>query len=293
MAFLKRIARVDPLVLFLIAGLALYLVLDAAGLVRGNDRVIVVDEARLSAFMASQGGRDPGGKASLLDAAERRELIAAYVRDEALYREALALGLDREDSAIRRRLVQSLRFSLQDEGNDEATAGKPSDAELRAFFESHRDRFLESPTVSFSHVFFDKRRRGTGAAQSAAREAKPMAATGDWLAMGDRYPYQRSQTGVTEATLAAELGEEAAQRIFALDAESGRWQGPVESGLGFHLVRIERKTAGGVPEFDDIRPALAEQWAREQREQALDGAIDRIVGEYRVSIAPGLGVPSK
>ena len=132
MAFLKRIARVDPLVLFLIAGLALYLVLDAAGLVRGNDRVIVVDEARLSAFMASQGGRDPGGKASLLDAAERRELIAAYVRDEALYREALALGLDREDSAIRRRLVQSLRFSLQDEGNDEATAGKPSDAELRA-----------------------------------------------------------------------------------------------------------------------------------------------------------------
>jgi len=279
----KLLRRADPLVLFLIAGLALYLVLDALGLAGGSDRQITVDEAALSSVLASEGGRLPGRTFDALSPVERRKLVDDYVRDEALYREARALGLDREDPGIRRRLIQSLRFSL--EGRDDGAVAKPSDAELRAFLKAHRERYADSAKVSFSHVFFDKAKRGEDGAREAALEALGKVGAGDWLAMGDRYPYQRSQVDVTEDALASEMGEAAARRIFAL-AQTDRWQGPIETTLGFHLIRIDRKSAGGEPDFADIREELAEGLARERREQAERHVIDGIVRGYRVRISP-------
>lgn len=276
----------DPLVLFLAAGLALYLILDALGLARGDERLIAVDRATLTAFIAGEGARQPGRMLDAMNPAERRKLVENYVREEALYREARALGLDRGDSAIRRRLVQSLRFSLQD-----AVAGsgaQPSDAELRAFLEAHRDRYAESAKVSFSHVFFDKAKRGSKGAREAARKALPLAGKGDWLAMGDRYPYQRSQVEVTEDALGAEVGKEAARRIFAMAPQGDRWQGPVESDLGFHLVRVDRKSAGGEPDFAGIRDQLVAGLAQEQREKNLSRAVDGIVEGYRIELSPEL-----
>ncbi|MCB2077751.1 MAG: peptidyl-prolyl cis-trans isomerase [Novosphingobium sp.] len=289
MAWKDRLARIDPLILFLAAGLALYLLLDAAGLVRGDERRIVVDDASLTAFMASRSGGEPGGSPSQLGAAARDKLVREYIREEALYREALALGLDRDDSAIRRRLVQSLKYSLEAGLSGQGSIPAPTDAELRAFFAAHRDRYAESARISFSHVFFDKRRRGGSAAREAALATLPKLRSGDWLAAGDRYPYQRSQSDMTGDALASEWGEAAAKRVFAMPVDEGKWQGPVESDLGFHLVRIDAMSAGGEPDFAEIRPALVAGWAQQQREKALEKAIDRIVGEYRVRIEPGLG----
>ena len=287
MVLFKRLRKTDPLILFLIAGMALYLTLDAAGLARGDERLIAVDEARLSAFMASQGGQSPNRTLDRLSAAQRRELVNDYVREQALYREAKALGLDREDSAIRRRLVQSLRFSLRDEDAADVKAREPTDAELRGYFRNHRDRYVASAKVSFSHVFFDKRRRGDKGAAEAAQRALPQAGMGDWLAKGDRYPYQRSEIDVTEDGLAAEMGAQAARRIFAMP-QGDRWQGPVESDLGYHLIRIDRKTPGGAAAFEDVRGDLAAGLAREKRERDLQRAIDGIVEGYTVSISPQL-----
>jgi hypothetical protein len=273
----KWLGRADPLVLFLVAGLA-----------RGDERLISVDESGLSAFLASEGGRLPGRSLDTLSPDERRMLVRDYVQEEALYREARALGLDREDSAIRRRLVQSLRFSLQGEGGGEGSAREPSEAELRAFLAAHRERYAESAKLSFSHVFFDKARRGTGAARKAARQALETSGKGDWLAMGDRYPYQRSQIEVTADALAAELGEDAARRIIAMAPQGGRWQGPVESDLGFHLIRIDRKSAGAEPDFAQLRGELIAGWRQERREQHLQHAVDGIVQGYRVKLSPKL-----
>ena len=277
--------RLDPLVGFLAAGLALYLGLDALGLARGDERLIAVDEAALDAYVASEGGRLGGRSLAAMSPAERRDLIERYIREEALYREARALGLDRDDPAIRRRLVQSLRFSLQ-QGEAESTHD-PGEAELRAFLDAHRERYASGATVSFSHVFFDAKRRGRQQAFDAARQALLLAGTGDWLAMGDRYPYQRSQIDVTGDALAAELGKAAARRILSLDPGGG-WLGPIESDLGFHLLRIDRKTPGGMPEFEELRDELAAGLAEAKREEQLERAIDRIVEGYPVSISPGL-----
>ncbi|MDG2004048.1 MAG: peptidylprolyl isomerase [Novosphingobium sp.] len=287
---MKWLGRADPLVLFLVVGLTLYLILDALGLARGDDRLIAVDDAALSAFFASEGGQMPGRTLDALKLEERRKLVEDYVREEALYREARALGLDRDDSAIRRRLVQSLRFSLQGEGEGEGEGGaaEPSEADLRTFFAANRDRYTESAKLSFSHIYFDKALRGSGAARDAARQALALAGKGDWLAMGDRYPYQRSQVELREDALASELGEEAARRIFAMAAQGERWQGPVESELGFHLIRIDRSTAGSEPVFAQIRGELVAGLERERREKQLQRAVDGIVEGYRVEMSPEL-----
>jgi len=281
----KWIGRADPLLVFLVAGLALYLLLDALGLARGDERLITVDEATLDAYLASEGGRLPGRPVEAMSPDERQTLIDRYVSEEALYREARALGLDRGDTAIRRRLVQSMRFSLQ--GDAQANDAEPTDAALRAFLASHRERYTEGAKVSFSHVFFDGKRRGTQRAFEAARQALPAVGRNDWLAMGDRYPYQRSQIDVTTDALSSELGQAAARRILAL-APGESWQGPIESELGFHLIRVDRKTSGSEPAFEEIRGDLAAGLAEERREQAQKRAIDSIVAGYRVRLSPGL-----
>lgn len=280
---MKRIGRLDPLVLFLAAGLALYLLLDGLGLARGDERLIAVDEPHLNAFLASEGGRLPGRTLEGMSPEQRRKLVDDYVREEALYREARALGLDRADSAIRRRLVQSLRFSLEGAAND---ANTPSDAELRAYLAAHRDRYVDTPKVSFSHVFFDKAKRGEAGALEAARQALRRVRGADWLAMGDRYPYQRSEVDVTRDALASEMGSETASAIFAMGPAGDEWRGPVESDLGFHLVRIDRKDPGGEPDFAAIRGELVAGLAEEKRETRLDHAIDGIVEGYRIDLSP-------
>jgi hypothetical protein len=282
----KWLGRTDPLVLFLVAGLALYLILDALGLARGDDRLIALDEPTLTAFIASEGGRLPGRTLDAMSREERRKLVKDYVREEALTREARALGLDRDDDAIRRRLVQSLRFSLQ--GDTGGKVAEPTEAELRAFFEANRDRYAESAKVSFSHVFFDKSKRGNGGAGEAAQQALARVGKGDWLAKGDRYPYQRSQIDVTAETLASELGEDAARRIFAMAVREDRWQGPVASELGFHVIRIDRKSPGGEPEFADIRDELAAGLERGKRDRALQRAIEGIVEGYTIELSSEL-----
>lgn len=285
---MKWLGRTDPLVLFLVAGLALYLILDALGLARGDDRLIAVDEASLTAFIASEGGRLPGRTLDAMSLKERRRLVEDYVREEALHREARALGLDRGDTAIRRRLVQSMRFSLEGGSAGDGETKEPTEAELRVFLAAHRDRYIESAKVSFSHVFFDKARRSRGGAGEAAQQALARPGMDDWLAMGDRYPYQRSQVDVTGEALASEMGEDAARRIFAMAPRGDRWQGPVESELGFHLIRIDRKSPRGEPEFARIRDDLVAGLAQEKRDRKLQRAIDGIVETYRVDLSPGL-----
>ena len=277
---LSRLGRVDPLVWFLAAGLGLFLSLDAVGLGAEDERVIEVDAAKLAAFLARQGGEAGVPDLTRLPPADLRALVRRYVREEALYREALALGLDREDSAIRRRLVQSLEFSLEASGGPRSDK-PPSEAELRSLFVAQRERHVENPTISFSHVFFDKRRRGTAAAE-AARLARSAVVNGDWLALGDRFPYRREYGAATEDVVAGELGRDAARRLFAMAPDGGRWQGPIESEIGFHLVRIEARTAAREPTFEQVRGDLAKALAEARRREALDKATARIVGEYEL-----------
>ncbi|WP_317930448.1 peptidylprolyl isomerase [Halioxenophilus sp. WMMB6] len=282
--------RLDPLLLFLVIGFGVYLLLNGTGNKSGNERVIEVNRAALEKILATRSGQLRGQGLANLSADERQALIDQYVRDEALFREARALGLDEGDSAIRRRLIQSLQFSLQLPPG--GTAQLPSDEQLRAYLADHQQRYLRSVTLTLSQIYFDSQRRGRDGAWQAAQQ---LLATmnrdeqTDWLALGDRYPYQRSQYQVTETTLAAEWGEAAASQLFGETAPEGRWFGPVLSEQGVHLVRIESRQPAELPAFATLKPLLQAQWLAEAREQALQAAEAAIVARYQVRLAAGIG----
>ena len=83
-------------------------------------------------------------------------IVKEYVKEEVLYREALAMGLDRDDTLVRRRLRQKLEFVAE----DMADAVDPTDAELQQYLDEHPESFRVERRASFYQVYLSRDRRG-------------------------------------------------------------------------------------------------------------------------------------
>lgn len=278
--------RIDPLFQFLGAGAVLMLVLALTSPFGDSERTIRVDRDVLTAYLAAGGGEvlstvaKADGTVSLdsLTPQQKQLLVDRYVEEQALYREARSWGLDENDIAIRRRLGQTLRFALQPRA-----AQDPGDEALQAYYRENLDNYREAPAVTFEHVFFSADRRGQAEALRAARSAATSGMK-DWLAAGDRFPYQRTYVDAAREQLASQLGDDFARGVDALYAAPDEWQGPLRSSAGYHLVRVLRRSEGSLPPFEDIRPVVLDDWARADREASLDRAIDGIVSTYRPDV---------
>ena len=271
----------EPLLHFLLAGALLFAV-DAVLRESGapSDQAITITAAEIDGLRmqwAKQYQRPPGP-------AELQGLVDARVREEVLYREALAMGLDQDDSIVRRRMAQKLEFLIE----DLALARERSEAELGAFFEARRESYREPARVSFSLVYFSPDRRG-GAAEAAASlvladlrpDALPAVAAdqGDRFMMGESYHEQRPQD------IEAVFGPEFAQAL--LKIEPGGWSGPIASAYGWHLVRIEARSDSRLPTLDEVADRVRDDWSREQRRQANEAVFERLAARYELTIEDG------
>ena len=79
-----------------------------------------------------------------------RKKLIDYLREEVYYREAIAMGLHRDDQMVRRRMRQKLEFL----GQDLAEAVEPTEQDLRAWLDAHPDDYRRPGTTTFVHVFF-------------------------------------------------------------------------------------------------------------------------------------------
>ena len=165
-------------------------------------------------------------------------LIRARVREEVYYREALALGLDKDDSIIRRRLQQKMEFV----SDDIAAQAQPTDAELNAYLQAHPDKFRVEPRVTFRQVYLNPEKHG----KSLARDAAQLLATVEPGRRQDRHlgagrsAHARSRVHALPAGEVARLfGDKFAATLDGLPP--GRWQGPVESAYGVHLVFVSER----------------------------------------------------
>ena len=263
-----RVWRAHPLLRFAVLGAALF-ALDRwrtttrAPTASGRDIVLSRDfVAGLRAGLWRERGREPGE-------AELEARLAEHVRDEALYRSALARGLDRGDGIIRRRLVQKETYLLE----AEAEPGAPSEAVLRAWYEAHRDRYRAAPRLDLEHRFFSADRRGARASADAS-QALTSGAPGDPFLRGGRF------ADVTTAELAGVFGEGFAAAVEALPV--GPWSGPVGSALGQHLVRVTAKREGSVAPFEAAREAVAREWREAERARRVEAATRALLGGFRV-----------
>lgn len=214
--------------------------------------------------------------------AELEGLVAEYVREEVLYREALALGLDRDDTIIRRRLRQKMEFV-----SDEAAAIEtPTEAELTEYLAANADAFRIEPRATFVQVFLDPRqRKGTLEADAArlreelnnAANATPPVDVGDSLLL-----LEPRFEDVSPSEVARLFGSEFAQALFAQPV--GQWVGPLASGYGVHLVRLDTLTPGRIPELAEVRPVVERDWASVNRKELSDAFYEGLRAKYQVTV---------
>jgi hypothetical protein len=274
----------EPLLHFLAAGAALFALHAAFG---GGDetsrarpvlRVSESDVAWIIESWSRQRLRPP-------DEAELRGLVAEFLREEVLAQEARALGLDTNDTVVRRRLAQKMTFL----DADAAAAAEPSEAELRADFAREPGSHEEPARFSFSQVFFSTERRGA-AASDAAREAldaltKPGAAA-DASSLGDATLLPPECAEEDAAAIAAQFGESFARALAA--APQGAWHGPVQSAYGLHLVRVSARTAGRKRSFEEARPDLVAEWRRVRVDAAREERLSALLRKYEVVADPAI-----
>ena len=242
----------------------------------GADRHIVVTAAKrrwLEEHLARQWRRPP-------TAAESDRSVAGFVREEVLYREALALGLDRDDLVVRRRLVQKMEMLALRDGHG------ISESDLMDHYLAHRADYAVPESVSFRHVFFSAAARGAdahaaaGAALADVRDGGASGASG----LGDPPPMPPEVSDWTRPMVEARFGAGFAAGVFETDP--GGWSGPVASAYGCHLVLVTRRAPARVPDFPEVAGRIATDLDAARRAGALDRIYASVRDAYRVEIEP-------
>lgn len=269
----------EPLLQFLFAGLLLfaaYRTLHPSPDPRDQPRRIELtadDVRQLSVAWLAQGRPPP-------TAEQMQNLIGAKVREEVLYREALALGLDKNDTIVKRRMAQKMEF-LAEEVSD---AREPTTDELAAWFEENAERFGLPGRVTFRHLYFSPDRRGVHTRDDAVEALRQLAGQPETSpaakALGDRFMFQAYLSDRSPEQLAKELGPAFALAIFTL--EPGSWQGPIESGYGWHLVFVESSTPGRMPAFEEVEPDVRNAWQSDRRAAAWRKVYDEMRSKYEI-----------
>jgi peptidyl-prolyl cis-trans isomerase C len=283
---LRRLRR-EPLVQFLLIGVALfaiYRVVDPNNLASQSSRIVLTDDdLRQMTVTWLAHGR------STLTPAQMRSLIDQKVREEVLYREALSMGLDKDDTIVKRRLAQKMEFLAE----DIASLRDPTEAELKGWFANNAARFTLPPRASFRHLYFSFDRRGQRARDDAAHVLQGLATKpGDWPgtpALADPFMYQDYYGDRSFDQLATEFGPPFAQSVVRLPPHS--WQGPIESGYGWHLVWVDTLTSSRVPPFEEIEAEVKAQWVSDQRAEVKRKAFDAMRARYTV-VLPNTPAPA-
>ncbi|SCW63119.1 Parvulin-like peptidyl-prolyl isomerase [Rhizobium mongolense subsp. loessense] len=209
---------------------------------------------------------------------ELQELVADLVSEELLAREAREMGLDRNDTIVRRRLAQKLKFIVED------TSGliEPNEAELRQFYEANVARFQSGARVSFTQIFFNPalRKDASSDAKAALVELKRARDTDLAAMLGDRWLLDTEVRDADEQAVSGMFGPDFARAVFAL--KPGMWSEPVKSGYGIHLVSIANSSAGRQPPFEEVRDEVLQEWRREKEKGANRDYIARLREKYGV-----------
>lgn len=273
----RHFAR-EPLVHFLLLGAALFLwyAWSGGGAGPGSNRIVLTSGQidYLATGFQRTWQRPP-------TEAELKGLIDDWVKEEIATREAMAMGLDRDDVVLRRRLRQKLEFLVE----DVVDQAPPSQAELESWLATHADAYRSEPQVAFRQVYVSVDRRGEGAEAEARRLLAELERMGDAAPvdeLGDRLMLPSEVPLVDRREVASTFGQAFADEVLKL--EPGRWSGPLQSGFGLHLVFVTERVEGRLPSLDEVRPAVERDFSAERRKEQLAALYQRLLEKYTVVI---------
>ena len=273
---MKKLIR-EPLVHFLALGAVLF----GIGILRGEGSGPATNRIAIT----------PGAVERLLEGfrmtwqrppteSEFRGLVEDYLKEEVLYREALEMGLDRDDQIIRRRMRQKLEFLTADLVESFA----PTDEELQAHLDANVDRYRQETTVSFRQVYIRERQ---GAEQDRARATSILEElrtnpNADPEQMGDPFMYPTTYRDMRERELFGVLGKEFAEQVFELVV--GEWSGPITSTFGLHIARLDALDPGRPSELTEVRDAVRRDVVSQRTREAEQLYFDCLLAQYTVTV---------
>jgi PPIC-type PPIASE domain len=276
--WMSRLLR-EPLLHFLVAGVLLYGFFAWRGGLAptaGSD-VITVNRDALLRFMQFRAKAFDADRANAsfdaLSAEQHQQLVDEYVREEVLYREARALGLDRGDDVLRQRLVQKMQYVL-----DEGDIAAPTEQELQHYFAKNLALYRVEESYTFTHVFLDPAVRRESKLQAEAHKVLAVlrqvkAGFNDAPGYGDRFPYLQNYVERTGEYVTSHFGQGFVRQLAQIGPDNKQWHGPWKSDHGLHLVLMLAKQSARDARFEEVKQQLVEDYRRDavalRREQAL------------------------
>jgi peptidyl-prolyl cis-trans isomerase C len=209
-------------------------------------------------------------------------LLEQKLTDEMLFREAVVLGLDKDDEIIKRRLAQKMGFLAE----DIAILQNPSAAELRTWFTQNSNRFALPPRASFRHLYFsfDRPSARDRAAVVLDKIGGKSSDAPDLATVADRFMFQDYYAERAPEQIAKVFGPDFAKALLQL--KPGAWQGPVQSGYGWHLVFVDTIEPGRVPAFEEVEPDVKSAWLDEKQRDIKRIALEVIRARYTIVVPP-------
>jgi len=275
---IRRLLR-EPLLQFLLIGTGLFLLYEAAngGRSEAAPREIVISEARVEALAANFATvwmRPP-------TAAELKGLIDDYIAEEIYYREAVAMGLDQDDTVIRRRLRQKMEFISE----KVADSVEPTEAQLQEYLAQNAGKFARPAELTFRQAYLNAERRGDtlrADAEKLLAELQAGRGPADPAEAGDPTLLPATMEAASPQAIANAFGQEFAQQIDV--APVGQWSGPIESGFGLHLVRVDERVVTKAPTLGEIRPIVLREWQAEERRRQNQSVLAALRAKYQVRV---------
>lgn len=273
MQHLEKISKkfyYQPLFHFLVIGAAIFAFSvwrgDAVEPRNENILVTVSDVERLASLWQQTWKRVPTEE-------ELQALVRDHIKEEVYYREALALGLDINDTVIRRRLRQKMEFL----SNDQAELLEPSEGDLETYFKQNKAKYQASDLFYFQQVYFN-----SSSNQDFQELLNSLNLNKETIISGDAISLPKELNNADQATIERVFGAVFFESLNT--SESGKWIGPVESGFGTHLVLINKREVAQAPQLSDVMDKVKRDWRSEQRARYAQDEYEKLRSKYQIDI---------
>jgi len=266
----KRILQ-EPLLHFTVAGSLLFFYLSSTDTTTKPQVVITEGKIKhLRAQFAKTRQREPSKD-------ELKALIDNQIRLDLAFEQGVQMGLVENDSIIKRRVKQKIEFML----TDSISSIEPSKEELQSYLDAHKDTYMIEPIYDFEHIYINPEKHENTDAYIA--KLHMMILNDVYEGDGDSIMLERTFTQITTAQIARLFGRKFAKSLD--DIYLGSWQGPVKSGYGFHLVKIDKKIPSHLATLDEMGEIVKRDYRNDAQKRAIDSFYEELKTHYTVTVA--------
>lgn len=281
----------QPLLHFLLIGAAFFLIFHftSSNNPEHDLKTVIVDKNSLITFMQYRSKKfnrnEFETKLANMSESKLNNLIEDYVREEVLYREALGLGMDKDDYLIRRRMVQKIEFINEQLNNSQNITRQ----DIKNYYNKNLDDYKIEPSATFTHVYFSNVKNGTDKAKQLAEKEliilnRNKVPFSDSVKHGDRFLYHLNYVERTPEFVESHFGTEMSEEIFSLEPSDINWYGPFESQYGYHLVLLTDKKEEVIPGVEEVRDSIVKDLNYKLSNEAKEKSIKNIIDSYDVRV---------